>query len=87
MSRWAAFHQCPDCERVLKPFDHYTDVCRYCGQLVPNAERAARRVAAIFAPDPVATTSPVTAGPVPLLRTSTAGKRKSRPGPGQGVLV
>ena len=84
MSDWSADHQCPDCERTLKPALPYHDVCPMCGQLVLNVDRMTRLLKRRFAPDPP---PPPLRQPAPLLRTSTAGKRKARPGPGQGVLI
>lgn len=84
MSDWAKDHQCPDCERVLVPVLPAHDVCPMCGQLVVNVERMSKIIGRAFTPDP---DPPTRAEPAPLLRTSTAGKRKARPGPGQEVLV
>lgn len=84
MSDWSKEHQCPDCERTLHKVNAWFDGCKFCGQLVPNVDRGRRMIAEAFTPDP----EPVPPAPrAPLLRTSTAGKRKARPGPGQGVLV
>jgi hypothetical protein len=39
---------CPDCDRAMIPHDRWSDVCRNCGLIAVNEERAFRMLRRIF---------------------------------------
>ena len=39
---------CPACERRTVRLDGYRDVCRYCGEILPNVKRTAQSLARVF---------------------------------------